>query len=89
MWRRYFRFKLVPGVVITQRFGRLDFRHDDLSVHMLQQLYEEDFPYLELTTEGKRVLYGVETELAAAAHVPSPDIITGGKRKVSRKKTFE
>lgn len=86
MWRRYFKLKLVPGVVITQRYGRLDFRQDDLSVHMLQQLYEEDFPYLELTTEGKRVLYGVQTELAAEAHVPSPDITTGGKRKVSRKK---
>lgn len=100
MWRRYFRFKLVPGVVITQRFGRLDFRQDDLSVHMLQQLYEDDFPYLVLTREGKRVLYGIEEEVAAAAHAPAldvaedielsvPDIETGIKRKVSRKRKLE
>lgn len=100
MWRRYFRFKLVPGIVITQRFGRLDFRQDDLSVHMLQQLYEDDFPYLELTKEGKRVLYGVEYEVSAADHAPAfdvaeeveqpvTDIEPAPKRKVSRKRKLE
>lgn len=100
MWRRYFRFKLVPGVVITQRFGRLDFRQDDLSVHMLQKLYEDDFPYLELTKEGKRVLYGVDEYVAAADHAPAVDVAEeieqpvtdtepGSKRKVSRKRKLE
>ena len=59
MWRKYFKFKLVPGIVITRQFGRMDFRNDNLKVADLQQLYEEDFPYLELTDEGKRELYGV------------------------------
>jgi hypothetical protein len=59
MWRRYFKFKLVPGIVITRQFGRMDFRNENLKISDLQRLYEEDFPYLELTPEGKRELYGI------------------------------
>ena len=60
MWRRFFRFKLVPGVMIHPRFGRIDFRRDDLDVGMLLQITEEGVYYLELTPEGQREFYGVE-----------------------------
>ena len=59
MWRRYFKLKLVPGVVITQKFGRIDFRMDNLPVDMLKELYEDDFPYLDLTEYGRHMFYGV------------------------------
>ena len=59
MWRRLFIFKAVPGIIINPRYGRIDFRRDDLPVDMLQDLYENDFPYLELTPAGKQELYGI------------------------------
>lgn len=78
MWRRLFKFKLVPGIVITQQFGRMDFRKDNLKVEDLQRLYEEDFPYLELTNEGKRELYGIGVE-----PIPEPELPIK-KRKINR-----
>lgn len=59
MWRRLFIFKAVPGIIINPKYGRIDFRRDDLPVDMLQDLYENDFPYLELTPAGKQELYGI------------------------------
>ncbi len=60
MWRRLFRFRMVPGVMIHPRFGRIDFRRDDLDVGMLRQIVEEGCYYLELTTEGQKEFYGAE-----------------------------
>ncbi len=60
MWRRYFKLKLVPGVVITQKFGRIDFKNEKIDIEILRELYEDDFPYLELTEYGKHRLYGIE-----------------------------
>jgi hypothetical protein len=59
MWRRYFRFKLVPGVMIHHRFG-IDFRSDNLDIEMLKQIVEGGSYYLELTSEGQKELYGEE-----------------------------
>ncbi len=59
MWRKYFKLKLVPGVVITQKFGKIDFRNDNISVDMLKELYESDFPYLDLTDQGRALFYGL------------------------------
>ena len=64
MWKKYFRFKLKPGIVITRQFGRIDFRRDDIPVQHLQRLYEEDFPYLDITDEGMKELYGVGAPVA-------------------------
>jgi len=60
MWRRYFKLvKLVPGKVIVQGHGTLDFA-GDVPVALCQQLFEEDFEFLEITEEGKRELYGMQ-----------------------------
>jgi len=64
MWRRYFKFTAVPGVIINPKYGRIDFRRDNLSIDMLQDLYENDFPYLRITEAGKAELYGIKQEVA-------------------------
>lgn len=59
LWRRYFKLvKLVPGKVIVQGHGTIDFA-GDVPVALCQQLYEEDFEFLEITEEGKKELYGI------------------------------
>ena len=68
MWKRYFRFiKLRPGRVVTQQFGELDFSSDKIPVETVKALYENDFPYLEITPEGSKELYGVSPELVFEA----------------------
>ena len=62
MWRKYFRFKLVPGLMIHPRFGRIDFRRDDLDIDMLKQIVVGGAYYLELTPDGQKKLYGVEVQ---------------------------
>lgn len=61
MWRKYFKLvKLVPGKVIVQGHGTIDFA-GEVPVELCQKLYEEDFEFLEITEEGKRVLYGLNS----------------------------
>jgi hypothetical protein len=62
MWRRFFRFRMVPGVMIHPRFGKIDFRRDDLDMEMLRQIVEAGSYYLELTKEGQKEFYGVEIQ---------------------------
>ncbi len=60
MWKRYFKFvKLKPGKVVTAQFGEIDFSADNLGIEILKSLYENDFPYLEITQAGKAELYGI------------------------------
>ena len=61
MWKRYFRFvKLKPGKVVTALYGEIDFSADNLVIEIIKSLYESDFPYLEITEEGKVELYGIK-----------------------------
>ena len=61
MWKRYFKFvKLKPGKVVTAKFGEIDFSADNIGIEIIKALYENGFPYLEITEEGKAELYGVE-----------------------------
>jgi hypothetical protein len=61
MWTKYFNMvKVRRGRVITPRHGEIDFSLDDIPVETCKELFEEDFPYLEITEEGKRELYGIE-----------------------------
>jgi len=79
MWRRYFKLiKLRPGKVINQEFGEIDFRKDNIPVDTLKKLFESDFPYLEITDEGKEVLYGIK---------PKPKPKPKRVRKYTKKKT--
>ena len=59
MWKNYFTFiKLRPGRVVTYLLGEIDFSRDDIPLESIKLLYENDFPYLELTELGKTELYG-------------------------------
>lgn len=73
MWHNYFKFiRLVPGRVITARFGELDFS-GDVPIEICKALYEDDFPYLEITEEGKNKLYGDEIKGSDPVFEPLPD----------------
>ncbi len=62
MWHKYFKFiKLVPGKVVVPKHGTIDFSKDNLSVDLVKTLYENKFPYLEITDLGKSKLYGIKT----------------------------
>ena len=83
MWRKYFKLvKLVPGKVIVQGFGTIDFS-GDVAVETCKKLYENDFEYLEITEDGKRELYGV--------HPPKPEVKSTEpeKQPVKRKRTYK
>lgn len=61
MWKQYFNLiRIHRGRIITSSHGELDFSRDDIPVKTCQELYEAGFPYLELTEEGKKELYGIE-----------------------------
>lgn len=58
-WKAYFKTKGVrPGRIVTHRHGELDFREDNIPLETIQDLFENDFPFLELTDMGRRNLYG-------------------------------
>ena len=64
MWKRYFKFiKLKPGKVVTAQFGEIDFSADNIGIEIIQALYENGFPYLEITAEGRTALYPVISEM--------------------------
>ncbi|MEI7424184.1 MAG: hypothetical protein WCK18_18925 [Prolixibacteraceae bacterium] len=97
MWKRYFKFiKLRPGRVVTQQFGELDFSSDKIPLETIKALYENDFPYLEITPEGKE-LYGVSTELfieaeeaeeqteeTIAEEIPESEVVENSEEKPKR-----
>ena len=59
MWKRYFKvIKIVPGEVVVPGNGKMDFRKDNIPVEVCRDLFENDFPYLTLTAEGRDFLYG-------------------------------
>jgi hypothetical protein len=58
MWRKYFKLvKLVPGKVIVQGYGTLDFS-GDVPVETCKALFEKGVRFLEITKEGESELYG-------------------------------
>lgn len=94
MWRKYFKVvKVVPGRIVTPRHGLIDLSADNLSVDLLKELYEEDWPYIEITHEGMKTLYGdaavVYPELVPSVHesVPEPvDSASDVKAPLKKKK---
>jgi len=86
MWKDYFKMiKLVPGRVVVPGHGTIDFRRDDLPLKLIQQLYENDFPYLQLTPEGEQKLYGIKTQRPKSIY-NKPLTQNTQDRKRSRKK---
>ena len=63
MWKRYFKcVKLKPDKVVTALFGEIDFSADNIGIDIIKTLYENGFPYLEITEEGKAELFRIAPE---------------------------
>jgi hypothetical protein len=52
--------RLVPGRVVVPGHGTIDFSRNDLPLDLLKTLWENDFPYLQITPLGKNKLYGIK-----------------------------
>ena len=64
IWTDYFTLiKVLPGRIVTPRYGTLDFSDPSLPVEKVRALYEEGFPYLEPTALGKDLLYSLKKPL--------------------------
>jgi len=71
MWKKYFKvIKVRPGRIVTSSHGELDFSRDNIPVEICKELFEEDFPYLEITEEGKRKFYGEVADLVVEESEP-------------------
>lgn len=63
MWTQYFNFiKLRRGRVIVPIHGEIDFSADNIGIEICKELYDNGFPYLELTELGKKEFYGIIPE---------------------------
>ena len=98
MWKKYFKMvKVRPGRIVTSLHGELDFSRDDISVEICKDLFESDFPYLEITDEGKKELYGIEpiTDFVEQApenkHIETVETTASppNRRKYAKKKSLE
>lgn len=66
MWKEYFKvIRIVPGEVIVPIHGKIDFRSDNISIDICKELFENDFPYLEITAKGMDYLYGTALKSSA------------------------
>ena len=55
-------FKLIrvhPGRIVTPRHGILDFSDPKIPIAKCKELFEEDFPYLQITPRGLDYLYPI------------------------------
>ncbi len=73
IWSECFKLiKVKPGRIVTLRFGPLDFADPGLPIDKCQALFEDDFPYLEITKAGMDALYPVPMEkLGGKTMVPA------------------
>ena len=72
MWRKYFKLvNLVPGVVIVFGFGTIDFR-GEVPVETCIKLFENDWPNLAITEEGKKELYEMKGKKENPPSPPEP-----------------
>lgn len=81
MWKKYFIFTLAPGRVVTRQFGEIDFRKEEIDIAKLQQLFEEDFPYLKITDLGRQELYGIGLPAPVPEPIPEPEKKLSRRRK--------
>jgi hypothetical protein len=80
----YFKLNgIKPGRVVTARFGVIDFSRP-VDLETLKLLFHEGFPYLKLTSEGKKALLNKSiTDLSAT--MPSEEAITPFTKKAVAK----
>ena len=61
IWTDCFKLiKVLPGRIVTPRYGTLDFSDPGRPVEKLQALFEDDFPYLQITPLEMDTLYPVQ-----------------------------
>lgn len=84
-WKKYFRvIKIVPGKVIFAKTGQtIDLSKENHELSKIKDLYENDFPYLELTRFGANEIYGTKTKVKSKDKV---EIETKKKIKVKAKR---
>jgi len=81
MWKQYFKFvKLKPGKVVTSQFGEIDFSADNIGIEIIKTLYENGFPYLEITEEGKAELFGGESTIIEGNAIEKPKRVKKSKQ---------
>ena len=84
IWTDYFTLiKVRPGRIVTPRFGTLDFSDPKLPVNKLQDLFEDDFPYLQITPLGMETLYPVPPLAKLPSKKAEP--LTLARKPVKRK----
>ena len=84
IWTDYFTLiKVLPGRIVTPRFGTLDFSDPSLPVEKVQALFEDDFPYLQITPLGMENLY----PMPPLAKLPSKKVepVIPARKMVKRK----
>lgn len=92
MWQKYFKvINIVPGRVVVPGHGTIDFSRSDLPLEMVKELYENDFPYLDITEEGKEVIYNIVPKKETPEYFTTPEKIPAmetekPKRKRRKKK---
>lgn len=83
-WTDYFTLKKVqPGRIVTPRFGTMDFSDPLLPVEKVQALFEDDFPYLQITPLGLETLYPMPPLAKLLAKKVEP--LTPARKIVKRK----
>jgi hypothetical protein len=63
MWKQYFKLKKIkPGRIMVYGFGTIDFSNEDLPVELVHSIYQQNFPFLELTDKGQEKFYPEKTK---------------------------
>ena len=87
MWTDYFKLiRLKPGKVITFLCGEVDFNKENLPIEVLKNLWESDFPYLQITELGKKELYGITDKPDESESPENPKIVKVGLKRSGSKK---
>ncbi|TSA33874.1 MAG: hypothetical protein D4R64_13190 [Porphyromonadaceae bacterium] len=85
IWTDYFNLiKVLPGRIVTPRFGSLDFGDPSLPVEKIRALFEDGFPYLELTPLGKEALYPLSEPMDPGQRI-EPEQLKPAKTTLKRK----
>ena len=87
MWTDYFKLiRLKPGKVITFLCGEVDFSKENLPIEVLKNLWESDFPYLQITELGKKELYGITDKPDKSETTGKPKLVKVGLKRSGSKK---
>ena len=79
----------MPGRVVVPGRGTIDFSRPDLPLEMVKELYESDFQYLDITEEGKEVIYNIVPKKETPEYFTNPEkvpVMQQAKPKRKRRK---